>query len=814
MARSALSRGLAGKAARAPHAVRDFLEERECNTLIHFAGKRSAVVAETLHEEQSDSDDTPDVTDTDMSHENLDVPHDPVSFTFALDAAQTADELPDYESLDEQDDEEKLGDILPEDSTFALIFRSPFKGASTKLSRSPAKLAYPTLPQDSEENAQAETSTEQIEGDDITITGSTLESAVAEVVANVPAVTADAVDNNVAKREEMDHLDSAPTSDIDVNPMNSAEACTVADSADAQLKNAKDVEEDIDYPQLPVQASDHSGDKPTADGDSEHEEEDAEMSEIDLGTFRTSLKAGEGESIGVGGEESEDVTEASLQLDIQEEYELEGELASQPPTPKPAVTEARDIADGLTLPLTAANEPLQEQTPNKLHSPPPPLRIDSGPDDATMTLAIDDDTAILKSFLSRAAASKAERSAIITRRSSLENRRDSDVVRHALASPRKALEEMDPNSPTKIDSGSAFDITETLVQQTDMEEAASPALEQTESEESAEKAERGSRRSSRAKKSRLPAPASLTQAPTTNKIAIRRADGSDPVVLKKTDAQELALITRNNTRKNKQGAFMVSLRLLNLQAEAIMFPPAELDSEERPPVPGRRGIRWDETLAYYQEHADTIASQEAEAASLSTPDELSLPGPVATKKPKTKASADKNTDKNSTPKVRRVKGLGTANGTPGKGLLATGSFLPDAVQEDNAATAAQTAPAPAPKGIPKPKVTRKLPVPSAPAEKLPALEIAPVGIQPAKERKSRIAPPKSVKLPKPTSTLLVSTPAVPVAEKENKKTGINGVTPRKGIPAPRIVAPKVATPAPATSVGVESALPRRRGRKV
>jgi hypothetical protein len=759
-----------------------------------------------LHEEQSESDDTPDTTDADMSHESLDVPHDPVSFTLAMDAAQTADELPDYESLDEQDDEQKLGNILPEDSTFALIFRSPVKGASTIESTSPVKFTYPTLRQDSEEKEGLGASAEQVEGEDIVVTGPTLESVVAEVVTNVPTATTYVVDNDVAEREDEDHTDKTFTSDIDVVPAASIET-SLADDTGAQVEDA----EGAGYPQLPLQASPgRTEDVPTANTSSDDEEEDSEMSEVDLDAFRSSVKPGQNESTSALDDESEEVTEASLQLDIQEEYELEGELASQPPTPKPVASGPQDIADGLTLSLTPAKVPSREHTPKKLHSPPPPLRLESGPDDATMTLAIDDDTAILKSFLSRAAASKAERSAIITRRSSLENRRDSDVVRHALASPRKALEEMDPNSPTKIDSEPAFGLAETLVQQAELEETASPTLEQTESEEASEKAGRGSRRSSRAKKSRLPAPASIAQAPTTNKIAIRRADGSDPVVLKKTDAQELALITRNNTRKNKQGAFMVSLRLLKLQAEAILSPPAELDAEKKPPVPGRRGIRWDETLAYYQEHADTVASQEAEAASLATPDELSLPGPVAIKKPKAKT----NTDKNSTPKVRRVKGLGTANGTPGKGLLATGSLLPDAVQEEKAAASAQPTSTPAARGIPKPKANRKLPVPSTPAEKLPALEIAPVGLEPAKERKSRIAPPKSVRLPKPVSASTPTVPAVAAAEKENKRTGISGATPRKGIPAPRIVAPKVATPAPATSVGVESALPRRRGRKV
>ena len=432
-----------------------------------------------------------------------------------------------------------------------------------------------------------------------------------------------------------------------------------------------------------------------------------------------------------------------------------------------------------------------------------------------MTIAVDDDTAILKSFLSRAAASKAERSANITRRESRENRRDSDIVRHALASPRKALEEKDPNSPSKVDSEITFDTTETPVLNPEIEESASPTPEQREAEDTTDsKTGRGSRRSSRAKKSRLPAPASTTQAQTSNKIAIRRADGTDPVVLKKTDAQELALITKNNTRKNKQGAFMVSLRLLKIQAEAILSPSTPLDDETpREPVPGRKGIRWDETLAYYQEHADTVAAQQAEAESLATPDELSLPAQSAI--PSTKSKIKTPTDKNSTPKIRRVRGLGTANGTPGKGLLATGSLLPDAVIQDQAATPQPPA-APAQKSIPKPKATRKIPIASTPApSKLATLDVTPVGIEPAKERKSRLAPPKSVKLPKPVPAAAAA-PAM-AAEKENSRSGISAATPRKGIPAPRIVAPKsrsLATPAPAASAGVESGLPRRRGRKV
>lgn len=716
-----------------------------------------------------------------MSHDSLaeapQTQEGPTSFNFGMDAAHI-DDMPDHERSEECEEEMGSGNALPEDSTFALIFKSPVKAKSAPLSKSPAKVESSALLSSEFEQEHLQVSSEDVIGEDVTVTGPTIESVVAEVVASVTPST-----TYVSKDEDM-----------------SAE-----EGHDTGLEDS----ERIEHPVLPTEGtSDEAvGDAHIDDGRQESEgEEDSDMSEANLASFPASVTAQEHDATMEGDEPNdEEVTEASLQLDIQDEYEREGELASQPTTPTSAPTAANDITDGLTLAFTPAKASSREHTPKKLYSPPPPLRLETGPEDATMTLAIDDDTAILKSFLSRAAASKAERSAIITRRSSLENRRDSDIVRHALASPRQALEDKDPNAPTKIDSDVMLEPAETAVTQAEIQESALPSIDQTEGDDSAEaKAERGARRSSRAKKSRLPAPTSIAQ-PQTNKIAIRRADGTDPVILKKTDAQELALITRNNTRKNKQGAFMVSLRLLKIQAEAILSPESDVEVE-KPPAPGRRGIRWDETLAYYQEHADSIVAQQAEAESLATPDELSLPDPVATKKAKAKTPADKN----STPKVRRVR---TTNGTPGKGLLANGSLLPDAVQEEKVAATKPT-PVPTPKSIPIPKsASKKLPVPSATAGTPPSTAnttAPPSASEPAKpERKSRIAAPKSVRLPKPVSA---SAPAA-ATEKENARTGISGATPRKGIPAPRVVAPKAAaTPAP--TVGVESGLPRRRGRKV
>ena len=618
-----------------------------------------------------------------------------------------------------------------------------------------------------------------------------------------------------------------------------------------QSDSGGDVE--VSYPSLPEEVSlEESTEVPASPQQSKPEAENSfDMiesrledgeSDMDIDDHNTSTE--------------EEFTEASLQLNIQ--YELEMELqAEQTDVPdvleeqptsttedmsaledmgKPMAvddlsvdsgdhanveppadqTENDDIAAGLTLGFSATSS--REPTPRKLRSPSPPS-FEQGPDETTMTIALDDDTAILKDFLSRAAASKANKTTTTARRESVQNRRDSDVVRHALASPRKVLEDKDPNSPSKYDNEVTLDLSQTLTLAPDLRAPASPAQEQEDVEDAGDSKTSRSRRSSRTRKSRLPAPSSLQPAGPP-KIAVRRADGGEPIVLKKSDAQELSLLTRANTRKNKQGSLAVSVRLLKLAYDAAGR--SEDSTIEAVQMPGKKYVRWDQQLAYYQEGTDTMANMLADAESLATPDELSFP-PTSTSSSKSKAKAQK--DKNSTPKIRRVRGLGTANGTPGKGLLQPGSLLPEAVQEEKEAAQSQAQPHRLPK--PKSSKPKKMPVAStssaatsssitplghaAPSDsKLPTLDIAPVGVEPTqlsstaatKERKSRLATPKKVKLPQPSST-------VPAEGKENaQRPGIAASTPKKGIPMPSGIVP------PGMVVGGETGLPRRRARKL
>ncbi|KAF2116240.1 hypothetical protein BDV96DRAFT_645575 [Lophiotrema nucula] len=470
---------------------------------------------------------------------------------------------------------------------------------------------------------------------------------------------------------------------------------------------------------------------------------------------------------------------------------------------------ADDIAAGLTLDLSLS---LHSISPSRqLRSSPPPTPV-SPPDDVTMTMPLDDDTALLKDFLTRAAQSKANKAAVVHRRESLQNRRDSGVVRHALASPRKVLEDKDPNSPSKYDNDVTLDLSQTLTLNMGQQLPLSPSADQVMGEDEDDtKSLKSSRRSTRPRKSRLPAYTSGQQQPQgpTN-ISVRRADGGEPIVLKKTEAQELGLLTRNNTRKNKQGALAVNMRLLKMKAEAkgITFDDAIPDPDPEPKA-GKKNVQWDTTLAYFQEDTGglTRTGRDAERRSLETPDELSMS--ITTSLSKSKSRISKVKGASSTPKTRRVRGLGASNGTPGKGLLAPAYLLPDEVADEKEKE--EPEPQKLPKASSKVKKMNAAPTTTtleplsvtAPKEtKLPAFDVAPANIEPTKasqsvkERKSKLATPKKLKLPQTVSLA----PNVPSEGKENQQLLLSPPKKKKGLQLPQVIVPPV----------MDSGLPRRR----
>ncbi|KAK6006091.1 hypothetical protein QM012_006501 [Aureobasidium pullulans] len=226
------------------------------------------------------------------------------------------------------------------------------------------------------------------------------------------------------------------------------------------------------------------------------------------------------------------------------------------------------------------------------------LRSSSAPPENTNTPEpipkprISDDTAILHAFLSRAAASKRPMAA--HKRESLENRRDSDVVRHALASTDKpeVLTDLDPNSPP-LPPKEPSDDTNQKIESTKEESA----VELPSSTPTKSKAPR------RTTRTRTPVAAPKKPA----KIAIRSA--ADHIALKRTEAQELALLTRSNTRKNKGKSIMPQARLLNIGDDIVSFEDSTEETAEaavaekaqsgRSAV--RRGVQWNENLTHVRE---------------------------------------------------------------------------------------------------------------------------------------------------------------------------------------------------------------------
>lgn len=396
-------------------------------------------------------------------------------------------------------------------------------------------------------------------------------------------------------------------------------------------------------------------------------------------------------------EETEHLEEEEYTLtELREGEEDEEDDATSIPSPSlSAVASPRfsSIADTLTLNLPDRTPPKSRTTKEIPEEPASP---------------IDEDTAFLKDFLSRADASKASREAATSRLESIANRRDSDVVRQALCSPRVALENKDPNSPNTSSASSAghkavtakessplstntpftakkLDFSDLTSDLTLEKPPDAPEASQTpEPTPSCSSKSQTTRRSSRARQTRLPATPSASSA-GPNRITFRGAN-HDPIVLKKTEAQEMAALTRNNTRRNKGGALVAPIRLNKLKAEALKASEnAEKGEEvlvyadERVEVWKASRLRWDQQLVYFQEESEGGL---AGLTSLSD-DELAGPvdvGPEQGGRKRKEKSSDGEPAATTPARTKRARGLGAGNGTPAKGLLApAASLLPEGV---------------------------------------------------------------------------------------------------------------------------------------
>lgn len=438
-------------------------------------------------------------------------------------------------------------------------------------------------------------------------------------------------------------------------------------------------------------------------------------------------------------------------------------------------------SDGLQsspLPVGAVDDSMDVDNDNPTPMPQPARSSSAPPEEPQMSPRrpkqprISDDTALLQAFLNRAAESKTSKESTTTaKRESIENRRDSTSVRQALASPGPAktivgdvLADLDPNSPSPRKQSLAASLANAA------EDNGKPTADQDEDElalNATPTKRTSSRKSGRVKKKAQVLPASTYNASTSggpNRISIRSADSV--VVLKKSEAQEIAQVTRNNTRKNKSGAVLPPMRLTRLAAEKLaradeIGPPDEDEMEVDVPAKptGRRAVKWAETLESFHEGANepemSMLSDElnvpAEESNVppakDTPSKpaklrrLRTPRPTASSSGATKTEAEAATVPAAaeTAKPPRPTKRSSRIATPAKLPGAAKSLLPDGLTDSEEPAAPAPAPAPAPASASrKAPVTRK----KIPSSKLPAPAATSISSAAGKENSLIASPPK------------------------------------------------------------------------
>ena len=220
-----------------------------------------------------------------------------------------------------------------------------------------------------------------------------------------------------------------------------------------------------------------------------------------------------------------------------------------------------------------------------------------------------DDTSMLREFLNRAQASKAAKTPVLLPLDADEPQISPRRSPRKAYSPQKSAFISPTRHPGDLTKRHSTPPREQIDDHMDPDDGDGTTATPT-----------SCRRSTR---TRLPAPAK-TPPGAPSFIPVRRADGTDPVVLQKSQAQELAMVTRANTRRNKGQSKPPLLALKDLPVDA-----AEVLDTAGQRTEIRKSVNWAKTIASYQE-------------------------------PKEKAEEMDETKG----KVRRMRGLGGINGTP------------------------------------------------------------------------------------------------------------------------------------------------------
>lgn len=296
------------------------------------------------------------------------------------------------------------------------------------------------------------------------------------------------------------------------------------------------------------------------------------------------------------------------------------------PTSDAAADEVRDAcADATTVDGGQHPEPPEKDTA-------PAEEIVSAEQESTLVRSAlrssldGDDAALLNNFLSKAKAKRAAKAAMASQEDAAMKQKaaqEGEVVIPDLPTPqpRRALEELDANSP----SPSPQKVTSPRKAE---KPAASPIRKDT-SRKDGEQAENdqqqpGSPTTRRSTRTRTPRVPPRTTIPAfQNSLSLRRAKGTEFVFLQRTEAQELSLATRKNTKQNKGNSVLPKYTLKALstkQGSSEASPSPENSIAYKKGGSGKR-VCWND--ARLVEFEDGEEPQPALSSSQESSDELS-----------------------------------------------------------------------------------------------------------------------------------------------------------------------------------------------
>ncbi|KAL5363186.1 hypothetical protein BJX96DRAFT_155253 [Aspergillus floccosus] len=285
-----------------------------------------------------------------------------------------------------------------------------------------------------------------------------------------------------------------------------------------------------------------------------------------------------------------------------------------------------------------------------------------------------EDAALLNDFLSKAKAKREAKAAAALIAQVTADANDSrqeeelEVPEMPTPQPRRALEDLDANSPSpqkaQLSPSKASD------KKPSPDDEAPPSPQATGSP----------RRSTRNRNAKLPSASTAAKA-VRNTFSLRRAKGTEFVFLQRTEAQELALTTRRNTRQNKGDAQLPKYALVSMASRAS---PADEKPKRQRSKSAKKQVSWnEERLVQFEGEDEVRGGGEAPAS-----DVVGRRGASRTAKggaaDKRKAASSRTTRSQgspptgdegveaaattaaptATPRARRVRRLGTSAATP------------------------------------------------------------------------------------------------------------------------------------------------------